>query len=207
MISYNPTLNIKTLRAFKNSVEVLFMEFHNGLNVIHGSNGSGKTSVIQLLAYVLGATVYNWKEEAGSCDYVIAEIYANESTITIGREIKESSASMNFFFGDYSESLKNGKAGWFNYPYSISPSRESFSQKLFEILNIPEAKSDGINNLTMHQILRLIYNNQSSPATSIFNDEPFDSAIKREFVSNYLLGLYDDNLYSNKLELIKKIKN
>lgn len=206
MISYNPTLNIKTLRAFKNSVEVLFMEFHNGLNVIHGSNGSGKTSVIQLLAYVLGATVYNWKEEAGSCDYVIAEIYANESTITIGREIKESSASMNFFFGDYAESLKNGKEGWFNYPYSISPSRESFSQKLFEILNIPEAKSDGINNLTMHQILRLIYNNQSSPATSIFNDEPFDSAIKREFVSNYLLGLYDDNLYSNKLELIKKDK-
>ena len=206
MISYNPTLNIKTLHAFKNAKEVLYMEFHNGLNVIHGSNGSGKTSVIQLLTYVLGATVYNWKEEAGSCDYVIAEIYANESIITIGREVKESSASMNIFFGDYAESLKNGKAGWFNYPYSISPSRESFSQKLFEILNIPEAKSDGINNLTMHQILRLIYNNQSSPATSIFNDEPFDSAIKREFVSNYLLGLYDDNLYSNKLELIKKDK-
>ncbi|NIF22557.1 AAA family ATPase [Candidatus Pantoea multigeneris] len=206
MISYNPTLNIKTLHAFKNAKEVLYMEFHNGLNVIHGSNGSGKTSVIQLLTYALGATVYNWKEEAGSCDYVIAEIYANESTITIGREIKESSASMNIFFGDYAESLKNGKTGWFNYPYSISPSRESFSQKLFEILNIPEAKSDGINNLTMHQILRVVYNNQSSPATSIFNDEPFDSAIKREFVSNYLLGLYDDNLYSNKLELIKKDK-
>ena len=206
MISYNPTLNIKTLHAFKNAKEVLYMEFHNGLNVIHGSNGSGKTSVIQLLVYALGATVYNWKEEAGSCDSVIAEIYVNESIITIGREVKESSASMNIFFGDYAESRKNGKAGWFNYPYSISPSRESFSQKIFEILNIPEAKSDGINNLTMHQILRLIYNNQSSPATSIFNDEPFDSAIKREFVSNYLLGLYDDNLYSNKLEFIKKDK-
>ncbi|UDQ80828.1 AAA family ATPase [Erwinia rhapontici] len=206
MISHNPTLNIKTLHAFKNEKEVLYMEFHNGLNVIHGSNGSGKTSVIQLLVYALGATVYNWKEEAGSCDYVIAEIYVNESIITIGREVKESSASMNIFFGDFAESLKNGKAGWFNYPYSISPSRESFSQKIFEILNIPEAKSDGINNLTMHQILRLIYNNQSSPATSIFNDEPFDSAIKREFVSNYLLGLYDDNLYSNKLEFIKKDK-
>ncbi|MGE9574614.1 AAA family ATPase, partial [Escherichia coli] len=77
---------------------------------------------------------------------------------------------------------------------------------IFEILNIPEAKSDGINNLTLHQILRLVYNNQSDSATSIFNDEKFDSAIKREFVSNYLLGLYDDDLYNNKLEYIKKEK-
>ncbi|MGC6732997.1 AAA family ATPase, partial [Escherichia coli] len=63
-----------------------------------------------------------------------------------------------------------------------------------------------INNLTLHQILRLVYNNQSDSATSIFNDEKFDSAIKREFVSNYLLGLYDDDLYNNKLEYIKKEK-
>lgn len=206
MIVYNPTLNVKKLYAFKGGKEVLTMSFHSGLNVIYGSNGSGKTSAIQLLVYALGSTVTNWKEEAGSCDYVIAEIFANESTLTIGREVGDSMAGMSFFFGTYEESIKAGKSGWFNYPYAISTNKESFSQRMFEILNIPEAKSDGINNLTLHQILRLVYNNQSDPATSIFNDENFDSAIKREFVSNYLLGLYDDDLYNNKLELIKKDK-
>ncbi|HDV2868639.1 TPA: AAA family ATPase, partial [Escherichia coli] len=167
----------------KDGKEVIHLKFHNGLNVIYGSNGSGKTSAIQLLAYVLGSTIYNWKEEAGSCDYVIAEIYANESTITIRREISDTMAGMSIFFGTYEESIKAGKTGWFSYPYAISTNKESFSQRIFEILNIPEAKSDGINNLTLHQILRLVYNNQSDSATSIFNDEKFDSAIKREFVS------------------------
>ena len=206
MIVYNPTLNIKKLYAFKDGKEVIELKFHNGLNVIYGSNGSGKTSAIQLLAYVLGSTIYNWKEEAGSCDYVMAEIYVNESTITIGREISDTMAGMSIFFGTYEESIKAGRSGWFSYPYAISTNKESFSQRIFEILNIPEAKSDGINNLTLHQILRLVYNNQSDSATSIFNDEKFDSAIKREFVSNYLLGLYDDDLYNNKLEYIKKDK-
>lgn len=206
MIVYNPTLNIKKLYAFKNGKEVLAMPFHNGLNVIYGSNGSGKTSAIQLLVYVLGSTVTNWKEEAGSCDSVMAEIFVNESTITICREIGDSIAGMSIFFGTYDESIKVGKLGWFSYPYAISANKESFSQRIFEILNIPEAKSDGINNLTLHQILRLVYNSQSDPATSIFNDEGFDSAIKREFVSNYLLGLYDNDLYNNKLEFIKKDK-
>ncbi|MEC5317687.1 AAA family ATPase [Brenneria populi subsp. brevivirga] len=206
MIVYNPTLNVKNLHAFKSGKEVLTMAFHNGLNVIYGSNGSGKTSAIQLLVYVLGSTITNWKEEAGSCDYVIAEIFVNESTITIGREIGDSMAGMSIFFGTYDESVQAGKSGWFSYPYAISTNKESFSQRIFEILNIPEAKSDGINNLTLHQVLRLVYNNQSDPATSIFNDENFDSAIKREFVSNYLLGLYDDDLYNNKLEFIKKDK-
>ncbi|MEG7516200.1 AAA family ATPase [Morganella morganii] len=206
MIVYNPTIVVKKLYAFKGGREVLAMTFHNGLNVIYGSNGSGKTSVIQLLVYVLGATVTNWKEEAGSCDYVIAEIFANESTITISREISDSMAGMSIFFGTYDESIKVGKSGWFSYPYAISENKESFSQRIFEILNIPEAKSDGVSNLTLHQILRLVYSNQSDPATNIFNNENFDSAIKREFISNYLLGLYDNELYNNKLELIKKDK-
>lgn len=206
MIVYNPTIVVKKLYAFKGGREVLAMTFHNGLNVIYGSNGSGKTSVIQLLVYVLGATVTNWKEEAGSCDYVIAEIFANESTITISREISDSMAGMSIFFGTYDESIKVGKSGWFSYPYAISENKESFSQRIFEILNIPEAKSDGVSNLTLHQILRLVYSNQSDPATNIFNNENFDSAIKREFIRNYLLGLYDNELYNNKLELIKKDK-
>ncbi|HBE5473910.1 TPA: AAA family ATPase, partial [Escherichia coli] len=111
MIVYNPTLNIKKLYAFKDGKEVIHLKFHNGLNVIYGSNGSGKTSAIQLLAYVLGSTIYNWKEEAGSCDYVIAEIYANESTITIRREISDTMAGMSIFFGTYEESIKAGKTG------------------------------------------------------------------------------------------------
>ncbi|MBF4365680.1 hypothetical protein, partial [Vibrio anguillarum] len=83
----------------------------------------------------------------------------------------------------------------------------SFSQKLFDILNIPEAKADANNNnVTIHQVLRLIYGDQSNASGNIFNIEPFDSAFKRESIGNYLLGLYDNDLYAYKIALIEEDK-
>ncbi|TKB07681.1 AAA family ATPase [Desulforhopalus sp. IMCC35007] len=96
---------------------------------------------------------------------------------------------------------------WNNYPYSISTSRESFSQKLFSFMGIPEAKADANNNnITIHQILRLIYSDQSNPSSNIFNLESFDSAFKRESIGNYLLGLYDNELYDARIALIAENK-
>ncbi len=75
-------------------------------------------------------------------------------------------------------------------------------------MDIPEAKADiNNNNITIHQLLRIVYNDQSNPASFLFNIEPpFDSAFKRETVGNYLLGLHDDDLYSAKIQLAAEEK-
>jgi hypothetical protein len=107
---------------------------------------------------------------------------------------------------ELSLALETSTDNWGEYPYSISPNKESFSQEIFELLDMPETKFDDNSNMTLHQILRLIYSDQSNPARFIFNHESFDSALKREIVGNHLLGLYDTELYDAKIKLNKAQK-
>lgn len=72
------------------------------------------------------------------------------------------------------------------------------------MLGYPEIKAD--SNITMHQILRLIYLDQESPVNSLFFYEQFDKEIYRETVANLLLGLYDQKYSDAKLELQKVVK-
>ncbi|QLC73690.1 AAA family ATPase [Pseudomonas sp. LPB0260] len=200
MIIRKPTIKINRLLAAKSGNLVYDERFHTGLNILSGCNGGGKTSVIQLLVYGLGYEVQNWKEEAGSCDEVFVECSLNGQSVTLNRALQTQRASMQLYYGNLDAGLKAGRGEWFSYPYNTG-TKESFSQKLFEILGIPEVKLDASENLTMHQLLRLIYSNQANPPSSIFNIEAFDSAFKREAIGKYLCGLYDNDLYNEKIEL------
>nr|WP_298137420.1 hypothetical protein [uncultured Pseudomonas sp.] len=200
MITRKPTIKINRLLAAKNGQPAYDEKFHTGLNILSGCNGGGKTSVIQLLTYGLGYDVKKWKEEAGSCEDVFVECSLNGQIVTLHRALQTHRASMQLYFGDLDSGLRAGRAEWFSYPYNVG-SKESFSQKLFDILEVPEVKLDASENLTMHQLLRLIYSNQANPPSSIFNTEDFDSAFKREAIGKYLCGLYDDDLYNAKIEL------
>lgn len=207
MMQYNPSIVIKHLVA-KKSNEIVFTEkFHYGLNVLYGSNGGGKTSIIQLLVYSLGYNIIDWKVEAGSCDFVFCEVELNNVPMTFRRKINHSTKqSLQICYMKLSLALETSTDNWAEYPYSISVNKESFSQKIFELLDMPETKFDDNSNMTLHQILRLIYSDQSNPARFIFNYESFDSALKREIVGNHLLGLYDEKLYDAKIKLNKAQK-
>lgn len=200
MIIHKPTIKVDRLLALKSGFKVYDEKFHSGLNILSGCNGGGKTSVIQLLVYGLGYEVQNWKQEAGSCSDIYIECSFNGKKITLHRELQSQRASMQIYYGELDVGFKAGRGEWFSYPYNAG-SKESFSQKLFEILGMPEVKLDASENLTMHQMLRLIYGNQANPPSSIFNIEAFDSAFKREAIGKYLCGLYDDDLYNEKIEL------
>jgi len=202
-----PTLSVKRLYVKKGS-QIAFDEvFHQGVNVLFGKNGSGKTSVIQLLMYGLGYEVPNWKDEAGLCDNIYVELRINGSPVTIRRKNNGSDKqSMDFCFSELDTALVSSLTSWFNHPYAIG-SKPSFSQQMFDVLGLPEAKADANNNnVTLHQIYRLIYADQSNTSSALFNNEPFDSAFKRESIGKYLLGLYDNELYDAKIKLVEEEK-
>lgn len=208
MMLYNPSLRVSRLIATKNSSYIYDEDFHHGINVLSGCNGGGKTSIIQLLVFGMGYEVTNWKDEAGACDSVYVGLKVNSIEITIKRDINgKEKQPMWFCFMPISDALNTGIENWKKHSYSSQYGSISFSQKLFDILNIPEAKADANNNnVTIHQVLRLIYGDQSNASGNIFNIEPFDSAFKRESIGNYLLGLYDNDLYAYKIALIEEEK-
>lgn len=205
MTQYNPFLKLNRLVIFTKEGKKAYDEFfHEGVNIIRGHNSSGKSTIANFIFYVLGGDFKKWTKASLNCNDVYAEVYINNEPITIKRIISTSgNQPMSIFWGSYEESIKSGSEGWQIYPYRRSPAsnKKSFSNALFLALGFPELRGDVDSNITMHQILRLLYVDQKSLTLDLLMTDTFDSAITRKTIADLLFGVYDDSLYSDKIEL------
>jgi hypothetical protein len=176
--------------------------FHEGVNIIRGENSSGKSTILNFIYYGLGGDLSDWSETALLCSRVTLEISVNGKIATLSREVSDQSGQpMDIYGGDLDTAIKAPRAEWVRYPYRRSQSKESFSQALFRLLGMPEVGNDVSGNITIHQILRLLYADQLSPVESIFKFERFDPPTLREAVGRLLCGAYDNKLYENELKI------
>jgi hypothetical protein len=108
---------------------------------------------------------------------------------------------MQIFFGPFDEALQAGPTQWRMCPYRRQGDTYSFSQVLFRAIGLPEAISDGNSNITMHQILRLIYDDQLTPIQRIFRSENFDTWQTRQAVGELMCGIGGYDLYQRQIDL------
>ncbi len=184
--------------------------FHEGVNIISGQNSSGKSTIIRFIFFVLGGCYSDFVPEAMKCRLVVAEVEINGNIYTLKRHLEKADdgkvnkyAPMYIYFGsiqDYLADHRQKNEKWQKYGYKTTNEQRSFSNVLFELMGLPEFRAD--SNITMYQILRLIYLDQESPLSSIFFYDPWDKELYRETVSRLLMGLYDDGLSNAKLEKI-----
>lgn len=208
MTQYNPFIKLNQLIIFTHNGKVAYDEtFHEGVNIIRGNNGSGKSTISNFIFYVLGGDFNKWTSYALKCTDIFAEIEINGTILTLKRTVSEKSMQpMSIFWGSYLDSKKSGSEHWEIFPYKRSDYKKSFSNALFLALGFPELRGDVDSNITMHQILRLIYIDQKSSTQDLMLTDNFDSSITRTTVADLLFGVYDDTLYSDKLELREKEK-
>jgi hypothetical protein len=148
-----------------------------------------------MIFYVLGGENVFWTDEASKCDWVKAEVSISGITLSLRRDISNSSAPpIAVCEGPLSETMTRSD-GWSYYGRQRSDSRESFSQFMFRRLGLPETKSsDSQSNITLYQVLRLLYGDQNTDATSIFRRERqmfADRQDVRRSVGEMLLGIDD----------------
>ena len=195
------SLVINRIKIYTLDGKVAYDEkFHRGINIVRGANSSGKSTISHFIFYVLGGAFSDWTDEAKKCSEVWGEVELNGVEVTIKRLVTESSQEpMYIYWGNMSNASKVIEPGqWQKYPYKVSSEKKSFSNMMFENLGIPVVF--GENNITMHQILRLIYVDQESPTNSLFYYEQFDSALTRQTAAELLLGVYDNTLYSDRID-------
>lgn len=202
MTQSKPQLCLNRLVVVSHLGLVAFDEhFHKGVNIIRGQNSSGKSTIANFIFYVLGGDFSNWTSEALKCHEVLAEIEVNGAVITIKRKIVDKAGQpMSFYWGPYL-SASSDSLNWQTYSYRQTDNRVSFSNVMFNALSFPIIKDDADSNITLHQILRLLYVDQETPTLNLFRFERFDLPLTRQVVSELLLGVYDDSLYSNRLDL------
>ncbi|QHI68770.1 AAA family ATPase [Tichowtungia aerotolerans] len=185
----------------------LDLDFHEGVNIIRGDNGSGKSSIMDFLFFSLGGDFKKWKLEASLCDTVYVEVSINGTPAVLRRFVtKKSMQSMEIFWGSFADLENAPETDWNVFPFKRSEKKQSFSQVLFSAIGLPEVWGDHDSNITMHQLLRVLYIDQLSHVQSLIREEQFDSPLTRETIAELLLGLYDKDLYVDQLEHRKKQK-
>lgn len=210
MTLVNPSLFLNRLIVTTKGKTAYDEAFHKGVNIIRGSadNSVGKSTIMDFIFFVLGGDLTSLTPEAASCNSVFAEVEINGAKVTLKREVSTSSGQgMWIFWGEIGLALKSVVEGWQVYPFRRREPAESFSQVLFRALDFPEVKGDATSNITMHQLLRLIYVDQNASAIdSLMRDERFDSALTRRTVGELLFGVYDDTIYQEEILLREKKK-
>lgn len=192
--------HLKRLRVVKGGKPAYDQSFHLGVNIIRGENGSGKSTISDFIFYVLGGEFDNWKTVASSCDEVQAEIATKNGVVTLRREIDRALTPIHVYFGSFEDAEKHGLDGWERFSIRRGENRESFSQILFRSAGIPEAQSQNASNITMHQILRLLYSDQRTPSALLFRYESFDTREIRDAVGDLVCGLSVYELYEAELQ-------
>lgn len=204
MTFLNPSFSVRNFKVFQGGHEAFDCVFHKGVNVIRGRNSSGKTTIMDLLAFSIGAENIRWKPQALLCTFTLTEVLLNNKPACFKREIsKESMRPLSIFWGGMDDALKSSPNQWETYPFKRSEKSLSFSQVILNSMDMPLAQGEGASILTMHQILRVLYADQPSVHSPIFRNDTFDKALTRETVGDYLCGIFDDELYSALIELKK----
>ncbi len=177
-------------------------QFHLGTNIIRGENGSGKSTISDFIFFALGGEFDAWKDAASLCDEVQAEVQTATAFITVKRSTESRQAAAFVFFGRMDKASSSGIDGWERFPIRRgSDTGLSFSQFLFRSCLIPEATHEAGSNITLHQILRLMYSDQQTPAGKLFRFESFDTRDIRQAVGDLLLGVNSYELYDTQLAL------
>lgn len=152
---FDPSLQLRRLVVFKDGKRAYDECFHSGVNIIRGvpseGNSVGKSTIADLIFFALGGELTRWKDEAAICDFTFAEVVLNGAIVTLRREISNQlRRPMGVFLGSFSDSESAGADGWQLYPFQRFSDKESFSQVLFRMMDMPEAPSDAGANITIH---------------------------------------------------------
>lgn len=202
MTFISPTLIVNRLSVFQNGNVAFDCNFHKGVNIIRGRNSSGKTTIMDMLAFSLGAENIRWKPQALKCTSTIVEVSLNNKLACFKRDIdKEPMRPISIYWGGMESAKKAGVHEWELYPFKRSENKISFTQAILNALDMPLAQGAGSSNLTLHQILRVLYADQPSVHSTIFRFDKPDYALTREAVGGYLCGVYNDELYNAQLSL------
>jgi hypothetical protein len=194
---------LKRVRVTRESGVAYDEPFHRGVNIIRGENSSGKSTISDFIFYGLGGEFDRWKDAAANCRAVRLEIETEDSLITAHRSVGNKQEPVFVFYGGLEESLTKGVDQWQRLPIRRPSGGKdlSFTQVLFRAAGIPEAPNVENSNITMHQILRLLYSDQQTPAGKLFRFESFDTRDIREAVGQLLIGVNGYDLYEGQIKL------
>ena len=105
-------LQINRLRIMRRGHAAYDQNFHPGVNIIRGENGSGKSTISDFIFFVLGGEFDDWKDVASRCDEVQAEIETSKGMLVLKRATSSAQQPVSVFFGGFEDASKSALDRW-----------------------------------------------------------------------------------------------
>lgn len=189
------------------------VEFHNGLNIIYGDSDTGKSSILNLVNYLLGSkNVYMYEELEIHGKEALLEVYLNDQLYTIKRSIFNPTDFIEVYPSSF-EDIENSFPLEFSPDYKKAGPNGYFSDFLLESLNIPlievkqaPTKADSKTiRLSFRDIFKFCYLNQDDVGNrDLLDRKNFSVFTKNKETFKFIHNLLDTQVLQMEKELAEK---
>lgn len=193
------------------------VNFKKGLNIIYGDSDTGKSSILNIINYLLGyKKIKSYSELESNCLYAMLQISLNDKIYTIKRNIFKSNEFIEVYPGEIENIEKV-------FPMEFAPEYNTkcgpagfFSDFLLESLGIPRIKvkkapskadSDMVR-LSFRDIFKFSYMNQDNVGSEFLLDSYNWSVFaKNKETFRFIHNLLDTQISELEQEISEKEKN
>lgn len=192
------------------------VDFHSGLNIIYGDSDTGKSSVLNLIDYLLGSKeVQMYEEIEKSGKYALLQVILNNKVYTIKRDIFNPSEHIEVYHSTI-EDMDKVFPKLYGHNYSKEGPAGYFSDFLLQSLNLPlikvksaPTKQDSeLRRLSFRDLFKFCYIDQDVVGSRYLLDSQNHAvAVKNRQTFKFIFNLLDTQISELQQEIQLKVKN
>ncbi len=190
--------------------------FYPGVNIIYGDSDTGKSSILELINYLLGASNIELADEVkSSVQYAALELEINNTQYTIKRDIFNSKSFVEVY-----PCVFQRCAEFFPKKYSPSYSDMNapdgfFSDFLLDSLGFPKVKiksspskaDSEVKRLSFRNLFKYVYVNQDDVGSKSFLDlTNWIQATSNREVLKYVFNVLDSSITELEVQIAERTK-
>jgi len=190
--------------------------FNPGVNIIYGDSGTGKSSILNLIDYLLGGKEFSsYPEIESAAKYAVLVLKISGSAYCIKRDIFDSKKMVEVYKCQFSEIEKHSPSKYIPSYSNDSLSEEFgfFSDFLLDALNYervkikdsPSKESSSLSRLSFRDIFKYCYVDQDDLGSKSFMDRGnFVLEAKHTEVFRYIFNALDSQISEINAEISSK---
>ncbi|MFJ9383811.1 hypothetical protein ACIROD_08645 [Peribacillus sp. NPDC101481] len=191
------------------------VDFHSGLNIVYGDSDTGKSSILNLIDYLLGAKkVYLYEEIEKKGKYALLQVRLNEIIYSIKRDIYKPEDFIEVYKSDI-KSMETVFPKLYSPNYKKEGPSGYFSDFLLQSLNIPLIKvkkaptksNSDLVRMSFRDIFKYCYLDQDDIGSRQLLDATNGAvAVKNRLAFQFIYNLSDEAISKLEQEIQNKIE-
>lgn len=212
-MSLSPSIIINKLVLFGKRKNYL-VAFNPGVNIIYGDADTGKSSILELVNYLLGANKLNLYEELEtSVKYALLELFLNDQVFCIKRDIFEPNTLVEVYRCELDEIEKYNPTKYLPNFSNKSDEYLYFSDFILDSLGLPKLKikqsptkdDSKLTRFSFRDLFKYCYLNQDDLGSKNLLDlGNYAVEAKNRETFKYIFNLLDDQISELQAEISDK---